>query len=162
MSDDSRFVRRTQRYEINGRVYDRLEEVPEPYRSMLADKNRDGVPDMFEGVAKEGVAEVIRSETKVTTRTGRMGSREARELGLGLRAGDAGELAPIQSLRCRQCGYDLSSATVSGVCPECGLPVMRSIDPKVGVKVMMSPGLIALLLIGGLALGAWFVWKFVM
>lgn len=31
------------------------------------------------------------------------------------------------SMRCSQCGYDLSGATVGGNCPECGMEIMTSI-----------------------------------
>lgn len=34
---------------------------------------------------------------------------------------------PVQGVRCKQCGYDLSGLSEAGVCPECGLAVERSL-----------------------------------
>ncbi|MCC6682131.1 MAG: DUF4190 domain-containing protein [Phycisphaeraceae bacterium] len=38
------------------------------------------------------------------------------------------------TIHCSRCGYDLTGSTVGGVCPECGTPVSRSLDPAVGGK----------------------------
>jgi hypothetical protein len=37
------------------------------------------------------------------------------------------EVLPIQGVRCKQCGYDLSGLSESGACPECGLAIERSL-----------------------------------
>ncbi len=53
--------RSEQTFEVNGQVYRSLDEVPQPLRdslaAMLADRDGDGVPDLFEG----GSNQVIRT-----------------------------------------------------------------------------------------------------
>lgn len=52
-------------YTVNGKSYDRLEDVPQPHRDTIAklleDKNQDGVPDVFDDGAGNRV------ETKIVT-----------------------------------------------------------------------------------------------
>jgi hypothetical protein len=59
---------RTERYVIDGKEYDKLDEIPEAERrkleahlSMLADRDGDGVPDILQG------RDAIRSEVKTRT-----------------------------------------------------------------------------------------------
>ncbi len=144
MSSDGNVIRRTERYEINGTVYHRLDDVPEPYRSMLADRNRDGTPDIFDGMAANNSAvKVVRTETKLST------SPTLRRYAslMGLTSDLKGFADAIGSdsrrlrggrLHCVQCGYDLAAATVSGNCPECGLPVAQTIDHIAGGRMLDS------------------------
>jgi hypothetical protein len=105
-------IHRTERYvsiEVNGVKYDSLDDVPEPYRSMLADHDADGVPDMFQG------AEPQIAVSKTIIESGpRSGRRFTRPL-------------DSTSFSCAECGYNLTGSQIGGRCPECGSPVMESI-----------------------------------
>ena len=41
------------KYEIDGVKYNSFEELPTQYKNMLADKNRNGIPDVFEFETEE-------------------------------------------------------------------------------------------------------------
>lgn len=105
-------------YEVNGRVYDAIKDVPEPYRSLFEDRDGDGLPDMIREVDA-----MRRSVIRSTSSTNEMRSW------LDPRHPHHGVGAPreMNTLVCGSCGYDLSGSSVGGVCPECGSSVMQSI-----------------------------------
>src|SRR5262245_34223730 len=102
-------------YTVNGVKYDRLEDVPEQFRVLFKDADGNGIPDIFES----GDAVRISKETRhvVTTVTG---SSPARTL--------LSKTTTPATIRCAQCGYDLTGSTIGKECPECGLPVAASIE----------------------------------
>ena len=114
-------------YEINGRKYHRLEDVPNEYRSLFADRDGNGVPDVVERAMKDGNA-VRRTETRISR------DFDASDPVSVLRMTDP-ELAravaaseALETIRCASCNYDLQGTAVGGNCPECGQPVTRSIQ----------------------------------
>ena len=38
------------KYFVNGKQYDRLEDIPEEFKSYFADKNNNGIPDQFDSL----------------------------------------------------------------------------------------------------------------
>ncbi len=47
------FSKKNAKYIVNGREYDSLDELPEPLRKLLEDRDGDGRPDLFEGKLAE-------------------------------------------------------------------------------------------------------------
>lgn len=58
-----------QKYIINGKEYNSLDEMPEDLRILFEDKNKDGIPDILEGIdkTKEVKASMIK-EVQVTNK----------------------------------------------------------------------------------------------
>src|SRR5688572_30545917 len=108
-------------YEVNGVRYKSIDEVPAEFRSFFEDKDGNGIPD---------IVERLPSKTGTTLRfESRSVSSSSADLGLSdaLRRLSDQPNAIGGSLACSQCGYDLRQTPVGGTCPECGVPVERSI-----------------------------------
>jgi len=43
-----------QKYKVGSKEYDSFEELPEKYKVLFEDKNKDGIPDLFEDIGGEG------------------------------------------------------------------------------------------------------------
>lgn len=68
---------------------------------------------------------------------------------------------PSARLHCIGCGYDLTGATIGGVCPECALPVARSVLQSEGeglrnvnATAALTMGVLSLILAAPLGLCA--------
>ncbi len=117
-------------YEVNGVKYTRFEDVPKEFRHLFADANDNGIPD-FAQSAQHAVRSAINSEFQSHTTS----SETPRELRtpLGQLPVDAPSSAEEQlsTIRCAQCGYDLTGSSIGAQCPECGHAVLSSIHSVV-------------------------------
>ncbi len=117
MADELRRTIRSESYEINGRRYERLEDVPVKYRKFFVDANGNGIPDFFEDFT-DGEKIVHRVNTSRIVQTHNLNDDVIDIL--------RGSADPAE-LRCARCGYDLQGTSVGGNCPECGQSVAQSI-----------------------------------
>ncbi len=132
-------------YEINGRKYHRLEDVPAEFRGLFVDRDGNGVPDVIERTMHDGKA-VVRADTRVmhTSMTGNplsMLRLTDPKLARAVAASDA-----METIKCASCGYDLKGTAIGGNCPECGQPVTRSIQQLIDPQPSTARNVVSFLL----------------
>lgn len=107
-------------YEVRGRKYTRLEDVPEPFRTAWADKDGNGVPDSVD----EHRAKMRQLNGMMPPGFGPLPF--GHPPGMIRPFGPAPVSAP--PLACDACGTGLGGVGRDGVCPSCGMPVRESIE----------------------------------
>lgn len=112
-------------YEVNGVRYERLEDVPEEFRTFFEDRDGNGLPDVVDQARDRGDAgrslkkTVVHSEVRSFS-----GSLDDADVTLGMLLRDRSQPA---KLVCARCQYDLSATPVESRCPECGMEVIATI-----------------------------------